>query len=156
MAKRRRSKLEPVANLLRAVYPAPDQLKTVRVFSWWNRSVPERIVQHARPVRLERGLLTVHVSSSVWANELHYLCEDLLKRIQAFAPESGVRELRFKVGPLPPLLVQRAAPPPEAGPVRLAALPEELGRALSRVHDDDLRKTIAQAATAGLLRDQDR
>ncbi len=156
MAKRKRSKLEPVANLLRSVYPAPDQLKTVRVFSWWNRSVPDRVVNHARPVRLEHGLLTVHVSSSVWANELFYLSEDLLKRVQAFAPESGVREIRFKVGPLPPLLVQRAAPPHEPEPVRLAALPEELGRALSRVHDDDLRSTIAQAATAGLIRDQDR
>lgn len=157
MARRRkRSELEPVANLLRSVYPAPGQLETARVFSWWNRSVPERIVRHARPVRLDRGLLTVNVSSSVWANELHYLSEDLLKRIQAFAPKSGVKRIRFQVGPLPELLVRKERKPAEPEPVRLAALPEELGRALSRVHDDDLRSTIAQAATAGLLRDKDR
>jgi len=36
--------------------------------------------------------------------------------------------------------------------VRLTALPEELGRALSRVEDDELRKAIAEAATTSLAR----
>lgn len=153
--KKKRRELEPVANVLRSVYPAPDQLHTARVFSWWNRTVPEKIVKHARPVRLRDGLLTVHVSSSVWANELHFLSEDLLKRIRAYAPESGVKRIRFQVGPLPDFPVRHKPEPLPAEPVRLAALPEELGRALARVDDDELRSTIAQAATAGLLRDRE-
>ncbi|NNE20656.1 MAG: hypothetical protein HKN10_19480, partial [Myxococcales bacterium] len=59
MAKRKRGKLESVAQLLKGVYPAPDQLEAAKVFSWRNRSVPPRILAHARPDRLSRGVLIV-------------------------------------------------------------------------------------------------
>jgi hypothetical protein len=152
MAKRKKGKLESVAKLLKGVYPAPDQLEAAKVFAWWSRSVPPRILKHARPVRLSRGVLIVHVSSSVWANELHYLSEDLLTRLREHAPMSGVERIRFQVGPLPdiPKRPRDAPPPPE--PVRLASLPDELGRALSRVHDDELRKKITEAARTSLAR----
>lgn len=154
MAKRRKGKLEPVGKVLAAVYPAPDQLRAAKAFAWWSRAVPARIVEHARPVRLVHGTLIVHVSSSVWANELHYLGEDLLAELAKHNPQSGVKRLRFKVGPLPdlPARVTRLRPAPE--PVRLAALPEDLGRALSRIRDDELRETVTQAATTSLARNK--
>ena len=152
MAKRKKGKLESVAKLLKSVYPAPDQLETAKVFAWWSRSVPPRILKHARPVRLSRGVLTVHVSSSVWANELHYLSDDLLSRVRNAAPTSGIQKIRFQVGPLPDIPKRLQIPPTPAPPVRLASLPEELGRALSRVEDDGLRKAIAEAATTSLAR----
>ncbi len=152
MAKRKKGKLESVAKLLKAVYPAPDQLEAAKAFSWWSRSVPPRILAHARPVRLSRGVLIVHVSSSVWANELHYLSDDLLSRLREAAPTSRIEKIRFQVGPLPDIPERPKAAPRPPEPVRLAALPEELGRALSRVEDDDLRKAIAEAATTSLAR----
>jgi hypothetical protein len=152
MAKRTKGKLESISKLLKGVYPAPDQFEAAKVFSWWSRSVPPRIVEHARPVRLTRGVLIVHVSSSVWANELHYLTDDLLARVRAAAPGSGVQKIRFQVGPLPEIPKPRQPLPPPPQPVRLASLPEELGRALSRVHDDELRKAITEAATTSLAR----
>ena len=152
MAKRKKGKLESVAKLLKSVYPAPDQLEAAKAFSWWSRSVPPRILAHARPVRLSHGVLIVHVSSSVWANELHYLSDDLLTRLRQAAPTSGIEKIRFLVGPLPDIPKRPEAAPRPAEPVRLAALPEELGRALSRVQDDELRKAIAEAATTSLAR----
>ena len=152
MAKRRKGKLESVSKLLKGVYPAPAQLESAKVFAWWSRAVPERIVEHARPVKLSRGVLIVHVSSSVWANELHYLSDDLLTRLRQYAPSSGVEKIRFQVGTLPDLPKRPKAPPPAPEPVRLAALPDELGRALSRVEDEQLRKAITEAATTSLAR----
>jgi hypothetical protein len=94
----------------------------------------------------------VHVSSSVWANELHYLTDDLLTRLREHAPTTPIEKIRFQVGPLPdiPKRLRDTPPPPE--PVRLASLPEELGRALSRVEDDELRRAITEAATTSLAR----
>jgi hypothetical protein len=155
MHKKRRRKgiLEPLGKLMHNVYPAPQQLHQARIFAWWNRAVPQRIVKQARPVHLSHGTLIVHVSSSVWAHELHYLSQELLTRLQAFAPEAGVKQLRFKVGKLPELRrAPRRPKPPKPEPIRLAALPEELGRALSRVHDDSLRDVITRAATSSLSR----
>lgn len=152
MPKRKKGTLESVAKLLKGVYPAPDQLEAAKVFAWWSRSVPPRILEHARPVRLSRGVLIVHVSSSVWANELHYLTDDLLTRIREAAPTTGIDKIRFQVGPLPDIPKRDQAEPPPPEPVRLASLPEELGRALSRVEDDELRKAITEAATTSLAR----
>ncbi len=153
MPKRRKGKLESLGTILRGVYPKPDQLAAAKAFAWWTRSVPPRILEHARPVKLFHGVLIVHVSSSAWANELHYLSEDLLQEIRKHVPNSGVEKLRFKVGPLPELPKRaRSIPPAAPEPVRLAALPEELGRALSRIDDDALRQTIADAATTSLAR----
>jgi hypothetical protein len=152
MVKRKKGRLEAVAKLLKGVYPAPDQYETAKVFAWWSRSVPPRILEHARPVRLTRGVLVVHVSSSVWANELHYLTDDLLARLRQHAPTAGIQRIRFQVGPLPDVPKRRPPPPPPPEPVRLASLPEELGRALSRIADDDLRKAITEAATTSLAR----
>ncbi|MDH3199812.1 MAG: DUF721 domain-containing protein [Myxococcales bacterium] len=150
--RRRKGKLESLGKLLKSVYPAPDQLEAARAFAWWSRSVPPRVLEHARPVKLFHGVLIVHVSSSVWANELHYLGEDLLQQIRKHVPDSGIEKLRFKVGPLPDLPKRARPAPPAPEPVRLAALPEELGRALSRIQDDDLRRTITDAATISLAR----
>lgn len=152
MHKRRKGKLESIGKLLPGVYPAPGQLAAAKAFTWWSRSVPPRILEHARPVKLSHGIMIVHVSSSVWANELHYLGEDLLQQIRKHAPESGIQKLRFKVGPLPDLPKRPRPKPPAPEPVRLAALPEDLGRALSKIHDDTLRKTITEAATTSLSR----
>ncbi|MGB5811697.1 MAG: DUF721 domain-containing protein [Polyangiales bacterium] len=154
MRRRRKGKLEPVEKVLRGVYPEPDQFDAAKAFSWWGRSVPKRIVDHARPVKLIHGVLIVHVSSSVWANELHYLSADLLAELRKHAPHSGVKQLRFKVGPLPDLPNRRPAVRPAPDPVRLAALPEALGRALGQIQDDDLRKAIAKAATTSLARNR--
>jgi len=156
MPRRKKGKLESVAKLLNRVYPAPDQLEAARVFAWWSRSVPPRILEHARPVRLSRGVLIVHVSSSVWANELHYLTDDLLARLREHAPTSGIEKIRFQVGPLPDIPKRHQAKPPPPEPVRLASLPEELGRALSRVEDDELRRAITEAATTSLARTRER
>ncbi len=152
MAKRRKGKLESVSKLLKGVYPAPDQLEAAKAFSWWTRSVPPRILEHARPVRVSRGVLIVHVSSSVWANELQYLTSDLLVRLREAAPTSGIEKIRFQVGPLPKIPKHLKPAPQRPEPVRLASLPEELGRALSRVEDDALRKAITEAATTSLAR----
>ena len=156
MAKRRKGKLESVAKLLKGVYPAPNQYEAAKVFAWWSRSVPPRIVEHARPVKLTRGVLIVHVSSSVWANELHYLTDDLLTRLREHAPESRIERIRFQVGPLPDIPKRQPPAPPPPEPVRLASLPDELGRALSRVEDDELRKAITEAATTSLARGREK
>ena len=153
MPKRRKGKLEPVSTLLRGVYPAPGQLEVAKVFAWWSRAVPSRIVEHARPVKLMHGVLIVHVSTSSWAHELQFLSDDLLVELRKHAPQSGVRKLRFQVGPLPALPKRPPATRPPQ-PVRLASLPEELGRALSRIDDDALREAITDAATISLARRQ--
>ena len=113
----------------------------------WKAAVGARIAERARPVGLERGVLTVRAATSVWASELSLLSDALLERLQRQGV--AVTSLRFRIG---------AVTPPEALPERrvsrkipkAAPLPSELAHYMQSVGDDTLRSILEEAATANL------
>lgn len=121
-----------------------------RAFGWWYRAVPARVAQQARPVRLSHGILTVHTRSAAWASHLSYAQEPLLDSLRKHAPMIEVRELRFRVGRLPPMMGQPRQIPFKATPLSLVELPDGVARALSAVRDDRLRSALEHAAAMSL------
>lgn len=122
----------------------------------WRRIVGPRIAARTRVGKLFKGVLTVHVASSAWSNELSLLKSDLLARLQRAGRE--VSDLRFRVDPgeAPSASEQRAArmrraarPSPEVAAPR-TELPAELQRRLALIEDPTLRAAIADAARASL------
>jgi hypothetical protein len=119
--------------------PLPERL--------WADAVGHRIAERARPIGLEHGILTVRTATSVWANELSLLSDELLARLRARGVE--VKELRFRVGPLQPSGAPaeprstREVPPP-------APLPADIANTLEAIADDELKDAIAAAARANL------
>jgi hypothetical protein len=124
-----------------------------RAYGAWARAAGEAIAAGAHPKGFSRGVLTVECSSSVWANELTYLGDQLLRRMREVVPEHPVKRLRFMVG--------RGAPRQEAE-ARAAnrrdrdtrPAPPELREARARaegVRDERLRAAIQAAlrSTAG-------
>src|SRR5579883_2039602 len=113
----------------------------------WRDAVGLRIADRARPVVLDRGVLTVRVATSVWANELSMLAPTILARLC----ERGVlvQELRFRVGPIEP-----PARPPERRSSQAvpapAPLPKDIAQQLARIADPELREAVALAASANL------
>jgi hypothetical protein len=114
----------------------------------WRDAVGDRIAAHARPGRLRRGVLTVYASSSVWAQELTFLADELVCRLK----DGGVRlsAVRLVVGgdqrPRDPCPARRALPQPA---VRVP-LPKSLQQRLAGVDDPQLRRIIAEAAASSL------
>ncbi len=155
MAKRRRRRREgtllTLSELVRTTHPAPDQVDQARMFAWWTRSLPARIVQHARPKFLRGGVLTVVVDSHVWAQELQLETASLMSRIRAGAPDVRVHRLRFVVGKLPHLGVMPREPKP-LRPIPVQELPDEAGRALAAIADDELRDVVARSMGSCLAR----
>jgi hypothetical protein len=157
---RRKGSLETLGKTLRNVYPGKEQFDEALVFGSWNDAVPPRVALNAQPVRFQRGSLLVHVKSPVWSQELSFLKEDLLREVRAKAPSLKVRDIHFRVGPLPEVAripsLERPVPVP---PPKRAALTPELLRALEQVDDEALRTVIRDAASVGLGRleeDEDR
>ena len=113
----------------------------------WRAAVGPRIADRARPWTLERGVLTVKVATSVWANELQLLAPELVARLKqrGFAVDS----LRFRVGQLdqnerpPERRVFRKVPPPKP-------LSPELKADVAKIEDDGLRAVVEAAARANL------
>jgi hypothetical protein len=151
MKRRRRPKLvrpEPLVAILdRAGENRFSRQREAIPLAVWRDAVGARIAERAQPLSLEDEILWLRVPTSVWANELALLSDDVRARLR----DRGipVRELRFRVGVLPP--VDR---PPERRIARAVPatreLPLELARALSDVGDPELRAALAGAASANL------
>jgi len=143
-----------LGELVREVYPSrePDDVAAIRAFSWWRKAVPERVFLRARPVRLAGGVLYVNTATTAWASELDHMKEQLLASVQNQAHGARVRELRFRVGPLPELPKTTRPERPRPQPIALAVLPEKLARALAQIDDDALRDVISGAASVALGR----
>lgn len=110
----------------------------------WRKVVGDRIAERARPGALKSGVLTVHVASAVWAQELSLLSATILERLEG----AGIvaRELRFRVGDVEPAPARPEAPRPPLP----ASLPEDLARKLDALGDPRLREVIAGAAAYAL------
>ena len=115
----------------------------------WRAAVGPRIADRARPIALERGVLVVKVTTSVWANELSMLAPKILEKLAQSLPNLAVKSLRFRVGPLDVVegiqekRVYRQIPPP-------VPLGSDLERSLEKVEDEELRTLIASAAAKNL------
>ena len=152
---RRRGKPTALAELVRKAHPVPEQVDMARVVAWWCTSLPPRIAARARPVRFRHGIVYVNTVSSAWAQELSFMADDILARLNDASLGLRVLGLRFKSGPLPPPFerrrVQRPAPP-ERPP---APLPATIGRALAHIADDDVRDAVERAASTSLAYEDD-
>jgi hypothetical protein len=149
--KRRRKNLdapEPLEELLDRA--GEDRFAKKRVpipVREWRAAVGPRIADRARPWTLERGVLTVKVATSVWANELQMLAPELVARlkVRGFAVDS----MRFRVGQL-----DQNERPPERRTVRKVPPPKplapELKAEVAKVEDEGLRDVIERAAKANL------
>ena len=71
------------------------------LFTDWEKVVGEDIAQHATPITLLEGKLTIQTSSTAWATQLRLISNDLLKTLQQSAPGALVEEL-VVIGPHAP------------------------------------------------------
>jgi hypothetical protein len=115
----------------------------------WRRAVGTRIAARTEPGRLRGSVLTLHVASPAWAQELSFFSGEILKRVN----ELGVRatSLRFQVRPE---AGKRPASSTHVPPRPRAELSPEMLSRLAGVTDPALRKAIAEAAAMGLGRDE--
>ncbi|WP_026316538.1 DUF721 domain-containing protein [Actinokineospora enzanensis] len=72
-----------------------------RVFDRWATLVGADVAEHAKPVALKDGELTVQADSTAWATQLRLLQRDLLVKIAAGVGRDVVRRLKV-LGPSAP------------------------------------------------------
>ena len=115
----------------------------------WEAVVGSRVAARTRPVRLERGVMSVLAATSTWSQELALLSDPIVEKLRSRG--HAVRSLRFRVGDVPP--PDRAPIPPElfhaSAPVPVG---HELEKTLEGVPDEALRLAIEHAAALSLGR----
>jgi predicted nucleic acid-binding Zn ribbon protein len=71
------------------------------LFTEWKSVVGADVAQHATPLTLVDGVLTIQTSSTAWATQLTVMASSLVKQISSSAPGALVEELVI-IGPHAP------------------------------------------------------
>jgi hypothetical protein len=64
----------------------------------WRQIVGEEIAANTRPGKIARHVLTLSAKNAVWAHHLTTLKEEIIARINAYAGEKAVTDLKFQAG----------------------------------------------------------
>ena len=75
-----------------------DRFNEEQVFEAWKELVDTFVAQNARPLALERKVLSIQVLHSTVHYELERMKGSLLQRMQERFGAENIREIRFRLG----------------------------------------------------------
>jgi hypothetical protein len=148
---RKKSRLTTMDSVLKEVardLNFEDKMEQVMLYRLWTAAVGEQIARNATPVLVRGGVLHVNVTSSVWVQELHFLRDMLLEKLNAGLSGQKITAIRFKVGPVasPGPQHDERSPLPELDDV------EKLSTQVQAAHisDPDVRQAFQELMAAYL------
>jgi hypothetical protein len=68
------------------------------VLKLWPKAVGRQIAGQSQPDCLRGGTLFVKTTSSVWVQQLHFMKEDIRRKLNELAGKETIKEIRFTVG----------------------------------------------------------
>jgi hypothetical protein len=148
---RRGRKYEPIGVahigtlLAEAIGDADRVRQALGVWPAWEEAVGPQIAAAARPVALRDGVLHVHVKNNVWMQELVAMRETLLRRVRTIASARLVKDIRFRVAPLPDRIETLPAAKHPAAP--RAPIPYEIAQSIRRIESPRLRAVMLRVAS---------
>lgn len=117
-----------------------ERVKEYGLWKEWNKLVGEQISKNCQPERLKDGILFLRVSSPVWAQQLHFMKNMIIEKVNGFMGSNGIKELRFQVGKF------RATGERDRKPWKEASLDKEvlsrIDTMLSSLRDPELREIL--------------
>lgn len=121
------------------------QREQLRIWDIWKEAVGPRIAERAQPETLRNSVLVVSVSSSVWMQELSFLKQKIIDRLQQKLAPGMIKDVRFKLGSMQKDRAGGSAPPPELS----AEEQEMIARQTASIQDHELRESLRDLFTAG-------
>lgn len=70
----------------------------IALFKLWPKAVGEQIAAQTKPDSWHEGTLFVKTTSSVWVQQLHFMKEDILQKMNELSGKQTVKEIMFTVG----------------------------------------------------------
>lgn len=99
--KYRHTRLQPIGEILFSALKKRGlavKLEENALFKLWPKAVGAQIAAQTQPDSLRSGTLFVKTTSSVWVQQLHFMKEDIRKKINELSGKQAVQEIMFTVG----------------------------------------------------------
>jgi predicted nucleic acid-binding Zn ribbon protein len=75
-----------------------DKLEENALIKLWPKAVGPQIAAQTEPETLRSGTLFVKTTSSVWVQQLHFMKEDIRRKMNELAGWEAIKEIHFTVG----------------------------------------------------------
>ena len=147
---RKEDSLQDIKTLLQTIVstidgtPFKDQF---RVRDMWEAVVGPHIAKKATPEGIRNGILQVSVVSSVWMQELTFMKQQILERINQACESSGVKDIRFRLGETLPGMDNSDE---EMLPELTEGEQKEIEQQTATVTDRDLRDSLQSLFSIGM------
>ncbi|MGD0021782.1 MAG: DUF721 domain-containing protein [Smithellaceae bacterium] len=64
----------------------------------WPKAVGQQIVRQTQPDCLKNRTLFVKTTSSIWVQQLHFMKEEIVQKLNELAGKIAIKDIRFSVG----------------------------------------------------------
>ena len=78
-----------------------DKSEYLKIYKIWSVVVGEKIAENTCLESVKRGTLFVITSSSAWMQELYFLKDMIIEKLEKELGEGTVKDIRFKTGRVP-------------------------------------------------------
>lgn len=143
-----------IADLLAEIFqdkPAGKRLKEGKIWLVWERSVGEQIAARARPAAFRDGTLTISVDNAPWMQQLTYLKEEIITRLNKNIGDEMVKEIYLKAGSAP-LSNPHESPIPRQCRILTLEERQKIEENAAVISDPELREVISRLMGTHLKR----
>lgn len=99
--RKRHNKLQPIGDVLFPILKKKgmaSNLEEKALFKLWEKAVGPQIAGKTKPDAFRKGMLFVKTVSSVWVQQLHFVKEDIIEKLNDLNKKQIVKDIRFTVG----------------------------------------------------------
>ena len=87
-----------ISNILNTCRTNRPDIEMTRIWSLWQEAIGPTIAENARPAAFKGQILLVHVTSSPWMQQLQFLKQDIIQKLNTALGKEMVTEIKFKIG----------------------------------------------------------
>jgi predicted nucleic acid-binding Zn ribbon protein len=89
-----------ISNILNTCRSNRPDIEMTKIWSLWQEAIGPTIAENARPAAFKGKVLLVNVTSSPWMQQLQFLKQDIIRKLNSALGKEMITEIKFKIGSL--------------------------------------------------------
>ena len=127
------------------------RMKEQRLLGAWAEAVGKGVAERTQPMRIEKGVLFLKVTNSVWMQQLQFMKELIVKKLHEKTGMDLVQDLRFYIGEVENAVKEEGRQSPKRDlPTLSESDRENIARHVSRVRDPEMKKMLSELFSRAL------